>query len=199
MGGLQEVTPTRRQCRSTRTALFIRAQLPYEEWRQVGDQLLKVADSSAWWVGDWLLYGQREFADRYERAIAQTGFDYQTLRNYAWVASRFAPSRRRDTLSFSHHAELASLEPDDQDDWLRRAELHSWSRNKLRAALRQSGEGARRFVSEPPIKLDVPRKRRELWQAAAEATGRDLDEWIEASLDEAASIVLGARDSAVAA
>ena len=40
--------------------------------------------------------------------------DYQTLRNYAWVARRFAMSRRRDTLSFGHHAEVPALPEPEQ-------------------------------------------------------------------------------------
>jgi hypothetical protein len=41
--------------------------------------------------------------------IVATGLDYQTLRNYAAVARRFELSRRRDNLSFHHHAELCAL------------------------------------------------------------------------------------------
>jgi hypothetical protein len=189
--------PAQRRCRSTRTALFFKPELSYDEWQQLGDQLLSVANSSAWWVGDWLLFGQRVYADRYERALRQTGFDYQTLRNYAWVASRLEPTRRQAQLSFSHHAEVAAFEPDDQDEWLRRALANGWSRNRLRAEIRaeRSGEPAARSA----IRLDVPEQRRALWEAAARASGCDLDEWIETNLDLAATSALAELDAAVAA
>jgi hypothetical protein len=45
----------------------------------------------------------------------------QNRLNYAWVARRFAMSRRRDTLSFGHHAEVAALPEPEQDFWLREA------------------------------------------------------------------------------
>jgi hypothetical protein len=189
--------PAQRRCRSTRTALFCRPELSYDEWEELGEHLLSVANSSAWWVGDWLLFGQRVYADRYERAVKRTGFDYQTLRNYAWVASSFDPSRRQDTLSFSHHAEVAALEPDDQDAWLRRALVNGWSRNRLRSELRR-----RRTGEEPArsaIRLDVPPQRRALWEAAAKASGYDLDEWIETNLDLAAASALAEQETAVAA
>jgi hypothetical protein len=194
-GGL----PAQRRCRSTRTALFFRPELSYDEWEKLGDQLLAVANSSAWWVGDWLLFGQRVYADRYERAIRRTGFDYQTLRNYAWVAASFEPTRREASLSFSHHAELAALEPDDQDAWLRRALVNGWSRNTLRAELRKERERAGELPARSAIRLDVPAQRRALWEAAAEASGCDLDEWIETNLDLAAASTLAELDTAVAA
>jgi hypothetical protein len=189
--------PAQRRCRSTRTALFFRPELSYDEWQELGDQLLSVANSSAWWVGDWLLFGQRVYADRYERALQQTGFDYQTLRNYAWVASRLDPERRQAALSFSHHAEVAAFDPHDQDAWLRRALVSGWSRNRLRAEIRAERSG------EPParsaIRLEVPEQRRALWEAAARAAGCDLDEWIETNLDLAAASALAEHDAAVAA
>jgi hypothetical protein len=192
------VMPTSRRCRSTRTALFLRTELSYDDWREVGERLLTVADSSAWWVGDWLLFGQRTYADRYEIALARTGFDYQTLRNYAWVASRFEPSRRRGSLSFSHHAEVAALEEDEQDAWLRRALVKGWSRNTLRNELRNQLGGSR-VAARTAIRLQVPPQRRALWEAAAEASGYELDAWIEVNLDEAAASALADRGAAAAA
>jgi len=43
-----------------------------------------------------------------------------SLRNNKWVADRVELSRRRDNLSFAHHAEVAKLEPDEQDYCIRR-------------------------------------------------------------------------------
>ena len=192
------VMPMSGRCRSTRTALFLRDELSYEDWQELGEHLLTVADSSGWWVGDWLLFGQRTYADHYEIALAHTGFDYQTLRNYAWVASRFEPSRRHDGLSFSHHAEVAALEQDDQDAWLRRALVENWSRNTLRNELRKK-RGGGRLTTRTSIRLEVPPHRRALWEAAAQASGYDLDAWIEVNLDEAATSTLADRGAAVAA
>lgn len=94
--------------------------------------------SSAWCLGDWLAYGQAAFSGRYRDALGQTSLDYQTLRNYAWVARRFPVSRRRDTLSFGHHAETAALPGPEQDFWLRKAAGQRWSRNQLRQEIRAS-------------------------------------------------------------
>jgi hypothetical protein len=112
--------------------------LSYGRWLAIGTQLASVTTSTAWCLGDWLAYGETAFTGRYREAIEQTSLDYQTLRNYAWVAKRFPMSRRRDTLSFSHHAEVAALTGPEQDFWLRKAEELSWSRNELRREVKGS-------------------------------------------------------------
>jgi hypothetical protein len=47
-----------------------------------------------------------------DKAGELTGLAYQTLRNAASVCSAYELSRRRDKLSFRHHADAAALEPD---------------------------------------------------------------------------------------
>jgi hypothetical protein len=84
------------------------------------------------------VFGEQAYAGRYRQAIKRTSLDYQTLRNYAWVARRFAMSRRRDTLSFGHHAEVAALPEPEQDFWLRKAEEHRWPVKHLRRQVRVS-------------------------------------------------------------
>lgn len=110
----------------------------FRKWELIGDQIFSVAESSAWWIADWLAYGETIFQERYREAIRKSSLNYQTLRNYAWVARRFDLSRRRDNLSFGHHAEVAALDPPEQDFWLRKAEEYGWSRNQLRSQVRSS-------------------------------------------------------------
>ncbi|OXS33477.1 regulator [Streptomyces sp. XY006] len=111
--------------------------LPERSWERIGSGLRELTNSSAWWLGDWLIYGETTYgARRYREAVERTGLDYQTLRNYAWVARRFEHHRRWDSLSFAHHAEVTSLPPDEQDHWLHEADRLKWSRNELRRALR---------------------------------------------------------------
>lgn len=106
--------------------------ISFERWEHIGGRLLAVASSSAWWIADWLLYGEDTYLDRYQEAARKTYLGYQTLRNYTWVARQFELPRRRAGLSFSHHAEVASLTKSEQDYWLRKAEELNWSRNQLR-------------------------------------------------------------------
>ena len=171
-----------------RTSLALPTELPLEAWVDVGHQIAVLADASAWWLGDWLVYGQNAFPDRYQRAVERTGLSYKTLRNYAWIAGRFPASRRRDTLTLQHHAEVASLSDEEQDAWLDRAEREQWSvhrlRNHLRAEVRNGRR--RRGASTIVLEMQIAPERQQRWEKAAERAGKDLIYWASQVLDHAA-------------
>jgi hypothetical protein len=131
--------------------LHLPGQLSFARWVGVGRRLSDVYSSSAWCLGDWLVYGEAAFGGRYREAVEQTSLDYQTLRNYAWVAKRFGLSRRREGLSFGHHAEVAALPEAEQDFWLRKAEELGWPVKRLRQEVRASlaARSAARPVTGP--------------------------------------------------
>jgi hypothetical protein len=108
------------------------------EWIEQGRWLGAVGRASGWWIGDWIRYGNRRYGEKYEEAANLTGYDSQSLMNMAYVASRYEPSRRREGLSFSHHAELAALPPADQELWLDRVEAGELSVRALRFELREA-------------------------------------------------------------
>ena len=182
--------PPGREWRCTRSALYLQTGLDYDRWAFVGFKIRVVADSAAWWIGDWLIFGRESYGPRYRAAIAASGFDYQTLRNYAWVASRFPVTRRRDALSFGHHAEVASLEPYEQERWLERCVVEGWPRAELRRRLRASRRRCTEGAALIPISLRVDHERNQRWRTAADAAGTPLERWIELALDLAAEAVL---------
>lgn len=171
----------------TRVGLHCPRQLAFGEWERAGRKLARVVDSSAWCLGDWLLYGQTHYVDRYRRAIDATGLDYGTLRNYASVARRIPLSRRRDALTFQHHVEVAALPGDEQEIWLDKAEKRGWSRNQLRHRLSLSrGKGKRSGRSHTSVRrLSFQADLVDRWREAAERSGRDMEDWIIATLDSA--------------
>jgi hypothetical protein len=181
------------QILTTRVGLKIPAVVSFDTWERTGIQISQVADSSAWCLGDWLVYGQQEYADRHRRAIEIAGLDYQTLRNYAWVARRFELWRRREKLSFQHHAEVAALEPDRQDYWLDRAEESGWSRNQLRRKVREDRVGAAAETATVALpRLSVPTEHVERWREAADQAGKKFEHWVVAALDRVATQALAA-------
>jgi len=184
--------------------------LPFEAWLGVGAQLAAVASASAWCLGDWLAYGQAAYGGRYREAVARTGLDYQTLRNYAWVAGRFELSRRRDTLSFGHHAEVAALPAPEQDFWLRKAEQFGWPvrrlRREVRASLAERGQRPAALAPASPaagqhgrgpvtLTVTLTPGQRDLCQQAAGQHGMALPTWAAHTLEQAARHSLRHRTS----
>ena len=122
------------------TALILEEGLTIEQWMAAGESLKVLESAVPWWVGDWLRYGEEKFGEMYSQALREVDRSKQTMMNWAWVAGKFDPSRRRENLSFSHHAEVAGLEEDQQDEWLDRAEQEDWSKTRLREEIRGDEE-----------------------------------------------------------
>jgi hypothetical protein len=120
----------------TSTGWSVDGPLDLGEWLHYGRRLGTLGRSVHWWIGDWLRYGNACYGERYSRAARATGYDAQTLMNMVYVASRFDPARRREGLSWSHHAEVAALDPEQQDRWLALAEQQRLSVHSLRLELR---------------------------------------------------------------
>src|SRR4051794_37559204 len=91
--GRKQLAPNHKAM-TRRTSLSFSAPLAMGDWLAIGEELFIINDASAWWLGDWLVYGQNRYPDRYKRAIDGTALHYKTLRNYAWVARKFDVSRR---------------------------------------------------------------------------------------------------------
>ncbi len=117
------------------------AEIDRGAWVAAGRRIGEYGRVSNWWVGDWLQYGTSRWGEKYVEASRITGFDAKTLRNIAYVASRFDLSRRRDKLTWTHHAEVAALEPAQQEVWLERAVEQRLSATDLRVALRSWQRG----------------------------------------------------------
>jgi hypothetical protein len=170
-----------------RTSLELPLGLSISDWRYLGERIFVISDSSAWWLGDWLVYGQNLYPDRYERVINETGLDYKTLRNYAWVARKVPASGRRDKLSFQHHAEVAGLSEDQQHKWLAMAEENGWTRGELRRRIRDSrSQGGENSLPRAVVELEVFQERQERWQMAAASSDMEFLEWIIVTLDRVA-------------
>jgi hypothetical protein len=142
----------RRSAELTKVAWRPLAEMELSEWSAVGRRFGEIGRCSQWWVGDWIHYGNLKFGERYARAVKLTGYDVQSLMNMVYVASRFEVSRRRESLSWSHHAALAALDLASQERWLERAVREKLSVADLRVELRAS----RRALGAPPRQARAP-------------------------------------------
>lgn len=134
---IQAARPAESAVSLTATSWMPTQELDMRAWVAQGSRLGSIGRSVGWWIGDWLRYGNARFGERYTRAAKITGYDPQTLMNMAYTASRVEISRRRENLSWSHHVEVAALEPADQERWLERAEQERLSVHSLREELRR--------------------------------------------------------------
>ena len=130
-----------------------REHLRLEDWISCGRRLGAMGRGVGWWLGDWLNFGNAVYGEKYARAARITGYDVQSLMNMAYVAARFDAGRRRERLSWSHHAELAALAAEEQDHWLERAERDRLSVRCLRMELRRGR------APEPPARDVTPSAR----------------------------------------
>jgi hypothetical protein len=102
------------------------------------------------------------------------------------VARRFELSRRRDTLSLQHHAEVCALPDELQDKWLDLAAANRWSKQELRRRLRETAD-RETGAGVWHLRLSVDRERQQRWREAASSCGCSFDDWVIRSLDAAAS------------
>jgi hypothetical protein len=125
------------------------------EWVAAGQTLGRIERSVAWWLGDWWAFGESRYGQR--KAMVESeeweGPSYQTCKNAALVCSAFSEkSRRRDLLSFTHHAEVAALPPAEADAMLDAAEatIESTGKPMSTAALRSAVARKRGAVGAQP-------------------------------------------------
>jgi hypothetical protein len=110
--------------------------LSLDEWEKLGERLGNAERSIGFMIGDWINYAEEKWGEKYNDAIAATGLEYQTLRNYAWVAKRVHLSARADNLPFRHHQVVAKLKnSEEQRHWLKAAEDHDLGYRRLQKSI----------------------------------------------------------------
>lgn len=134
--------------------LILADNLSYAVWEQVGQTLGRIEGAIQWWRGDWLNFGEKHYGETYTQAIEETGLEKGTLMNQKWVASRFEISCRHE-VSFTHHQEVAALEPKVANKLLQEAEKQHLSVMALREKVRAIKHGKLMSAEIPAGKFRV--------------------------------------------
>lgn len=144
-GGLERITAGElaervdafgiRGARWTETSLELPTDLTFAEYERLLWALAGARNMTAWGLGDAINFGERVYGETYTQAVDATKLSESTLQGYAYVARRIPRSRRRHGLSFSHHAAVASLAPQERERWLDRAAAEHLSVAVLREHL----------------------------------------------------------------
>jgi N6-adenosine-specific RNA methylase IME4 len=127
-------------------SLNLKDGLPLKRWGEIGQQLAAMGRGVQWWIGDWWAFGEHTYRERAEVVASGIfGRSFGGLMNLGSVSRAFAEtSRRREVLSFNHHAEVAGLKCAKKQDYLlAKAEHEGWSSSDLRAQVAVLRHGER--------------------------------------------------------
>jgi hypothetical protein len=171
--------------RFTTTSLDLPADMRFNHWENLGDDLTRLHDANLWHLADWAAHGER-----YARTYDLDRFKKKTLWNLAHISRAIESSRRREDLSFSHHAEVAALEPDYQTAFLNDAAEKSWTRDELRDQVRAF---QKRPGRQPALSVRATGDLYDLCNRAAQRVHMDPSAWAAAALEEAARRTLELR------
>jgi hypothetical protein len=155
----------------TPTGMITQGMPKFDEWVKCGDFIQKANKSVHFWLGDWLNFGEGAYGEEFAQEIDEVKFKYQTLQNDKWVAKRIAPSRRRESISFSHHAEVADLEPDEQEEMLTLAVEKNLPLSQFRKTVRHF-----------KLKLDAPELSDEQLKPTDPKVFEDVQKVIDSSI-----------------
>jgi len=112
-----------------------------DEWVSLGLALHTMRSSLDWLIADYMDVCERVHGQTYDEVADILGVETKTLYNRASVARKVDISRRREDLSFSHHALVAALPPEWQNYWLGQAIHQGWSRRTMENAIKQYPNG----------------------------------------------------------
>jgi len=121
------------------TSLSLTRRMDLEEAGQFVLGLDSMESGLAYWVGDLLNALEAIHGESYSQVIPEN--KAHTWMNYKWVAERVKPGTRRQSLSWSHHQQVASLLSERQVIFLDRAETEGLSVSSLRKLIaREKGK-----------------------------------------------------------
>ena len=141
----------------TSVGMVLDRPLTFDEWSS-GLGIGKGVRAFAWAAGDWLLYGEQAFPDRYEQGMNATGLSLGYLRNLVSLCSRVKRHIRNPNLSISHHQAVTSFNEHYQKKLLDLAEKNEWDRDTFRAFV---AEVKANTEADPNVLVISPKKNKD--------------------------------------
>lgn len=151
--------------RVTEIGLHFEDEITFEQWRDIGHKVGRVARTSLFLVGDWLIYGQDRWnngqrfekmaedeAARYVEAMKETGLELRTLMDAAYVARNVPIHQRRPELTFEHHKTVAKVKNEhEREEWLKKADTQGLSTRRLRKSILLGRVAKEREMKSDPV------------------------------------------------
>ncbi len=108
----------------------------YEQWLEIGQNLMQATQNIMWWLGDWWNFGDRKYGELAAQALNME-IPYNTFSKASYVANKIPLERRNPELSWTHHSEVASLDSGLQQQYLEKAIDENLSVKALRSIIKK--------------------------------------------------------------
>ena len=108
----------------TTSSMILKPGISFEEWQLIGDQLGGIAKGVMFWIGDWLVFGEEQYGEKYAQAMEITGYSYRTVKQAKYIAKKFPPKKRDERLTFTHYTAVAGEETEKAVEMLTFAAEH---------------------------------------------------------------------------
>lgn len=125
----------------------------YDDWLDLGYTLRQLEGSLSWLIGDWLVFGEREYGKTYQQLAEMLGVEVATLYDWRYVASAVHFSVRTEKLHWSHHKLVAGLDEAQQVAWLDWAANNGRSVGEMRRMLAAARAEDNQSISQQPPAL----------------------------------------------
>src|SRR3990167_5139105 len=86
----------------TETGMVLAPGMDYAVWAELGKAIGRSSRVMVWALGDWLVYGEHAYGEKYVQAAEGTGYDSGTLMNLNSLCSRVPREVRREGLAPGH-------------------------------------------------------------------------------------------------
>jgi site-specific DNA-methyltransferase (adenine-specific) len=126
---------------------------PYEAWERETTTLLEVARGIQWLTADALAWGEDRWGERAAQVLDPARYAYDSVVRMARTARAIPPDRRRPTVPFAIHADVAALPVAEQEALLDHGQEHGTRREEMRALVRRTKQ---RLAREAAALLPAP-------------------------------------------
>lgn len=137
----------------TATGFNLPAEVSFDQYQAIGQLFGFAHEALKFAIGDWILQGEQIWGEEVYQAVESLGISVASRLQYTRVADRIPQERRVEGLTWSHHRAVLSLDPEEQDLWLKRAKESDWSKYELEEHLRDQKPAATTEVTGHVRKL----------------------------------------------
>lgn len=142
-------------CQLSKTSLVFKRDVTQDEWKHVFNSLKLIEGCVQFWIGDCLKYREQKWG-MYDDVAEEIGISKESLRHYKDVAEKIESGNRLPELTYTHHLQVASLPPEKQELFLKKAVEEKLTVRELRKEIqRDKFAELQRDIPLPQDKYDV--------------------------------------------